>query len=93
MNMASLKVNAVSVEWDEVPRRVAKPCAKCGAATHGRLRVNNDGSPTSAAVCMKCCWQAMADIAFRPIGDVVRALREALGGPATPRTPMSGGRR
>ena len=81
MNLAALQVNDVSVEWDEQTKRNATPCSKCTAPTRGRMRVTANSKKTSATVCMKCFPAVMADVAFKPIGDVVRAMRAALAAP------------
>jgi hypothetical protein len=79
-NLSSLTVNDVTVEWNELPQRKEKACEKCKTLTQGRMRVTKDSQKTSATLCMTCFPAVMAAVAFKPIGDLIRAVRAALAG-------------
>lgn len=78
-NSARLVVNNVEVVWDEDERRSAKACV-CRELTQGRMKVKRDGKTTTTPVCLKCSARLLAETAFAPVGEAVRAIRKAVQG-------------
>ncbi len=56
------QINDLSVSWDEVPRRVEKPCVHCGKPTKGRAKgVGGLSKPAH----MSCAMSTVTDKALK----------------------------